>query len=223
MAMTDERIEAKFQALIDEGHGILQQHGWDGRQFHRFIPSGLDYHRWRTEAMNLIERVCGRTSSHYEAIRRIAEGAGTALNSLYLTHCVGVLEAARRDYADGFLAGIRLLVRADLLDDFLTQAEFLVGQGYHVAAVSLAGAVLEDTLRKLCDKYSISCSGKAGIEALNVEFGRQEVYSKLVQKEITAKAHLRNSADHGEFDAVLVADSEDMVRWVRRFVTEYLQ
>jgi hypothetical protein len=117
-------------------------------------------------------------------------------------------------------------VRADLIDDFLDQGGALVQNGYRCAAVSLAGAVLEDTLRKLCDKHAVSYDPrKTSIEALNMELARASVYDKLVQKEITAKAHLRNDVDHGRLDnaAVKTADVEDMLRWVRRFVQEHLR
>jgi hypothetical protein len=172
--------------------------------------------------MNLIQRVCGQNSSHYEAIKRVAEGAASENNSYYYSNCVGILEAAYSDFQDGFLSELRLLVRANLLDDFLSQAEALAEQGFHVAAVSLAGAVLEDTLRKLCDQKSISYGAKTKIDALNAELAKANVYDKLIQKEITAKADLRNTADHGHFGKVRGEDAADMVRWIRRFVTENL-
>jgi hypothetical protein len=172
--------------------------------------------------MNLIHKVCGPSSSHFAAIKRLAESKETSLNSYYFADCVGVLEAAQRDFEDGLLTEVRLLIRADLLDDFLSQAEELLTQGFHIAAASLAGAVLEDTLRKLCDKHSVSCAPKTKIDSLNSDLAKAGVYDKLVQKEITAKADLRNSADHGHFDRVRKEDVEDMLAWIRRFVTERL-
>ena len=218
---TDEKIEAKFDKLISEGRATLQRCGFDGRAFDR-CPDNQEYIRFRTEAMNLIHKVCGLGSSHYSAMKRLAEAAATALNSYYYAECFGVLEAAHRDFQDGLLAEVQLLIRADLLDDFLSQAEELLAQGFHIPAASLAGAVLEDSLRKLCDKYSIAYAAKTKIDALNSDLAKANVYDKLVQKEITAKADLRNNADHGQFAKVREADVSDMVRWVRRFVTERL-
>jgi hypothetical protein len=195
MRPTDEKIKVKFDALLSEGKHILQACGWNGKEFRNF-PSDIDYTRWRTQAINLIERVCGRSSTHYKDIRALADNEDTSRNSFYFTDCFGILEGANADYADGFLAEIRHLVRAELLDDFLAQAEALLKQGYHVAAASLAGAVLEDTLRKLCEKNSITYDpAKSSLNVLNTELARAEVYNKLVQKKITAEADLRNSAD----------------------------
>jgi hypothetical protein len=125
MRPTDDKIKAKFDALLSEGRGILQQSGWDGKEYQRF-PNGVDYSRWRTQAINLIERVCGRSSTHYQDIRALADNPKTNLNSFYFKECFGILEGAYADYADGFLVQIRHLVRAELLGDFLTQPETLM-------------------------------------------------------------------------------------------------
>jgi hypothetical protein len=213
---TDEKIKSKFEALLLEGRQFLRQCGWDGHEFYQNVPNN-DYTRWRTQATNLIERVCGRVSTHYQDIRAVDMGSYT------FADCFGILEGAYKDYADGFLVEIRLLVRAELLDDFMTQAEALLKQGYHVPAASVAGAVLEDTLRKLCDKNAIVYDPtKSNLNILNTELARAEAYDKLVQKRITAVADLRNSADHGQFGNVKLRDVEDMVSWVRRFVEEHL-
>ncbi|HTR35467.1 MAG TPA: hypothetical protein VMH80_06180 [Bryobacteraceae bacterium] len=223
MTPTDQKIEEQFDALLKEGHDILKRSGFDPNenQYYHF-PSNVDYQRFRVRASNLINRVCGSESSHSQAIRAISEDKRSSANSWYMKDYVGILEAAHKDYKAGCLVEIRYLVRADLLSDFLAQAECLLSNGYAQAAASLAGAVLEDTLRKLCDRNGISYTSKAGIEVLNTELARKVVYDKLIQKEITAKADLRNSADHGHFDKVRHQDVQDMLRWVQRFVTERL-
>lgn len=144
-------------------------------------------------------------------------------NPYFFSHSYGILEAAFRDFSDDFLFDLRTLVRADLLDDFLAQAEVLLNDGYHVPAASLAGAVLEDTLRRMCDERRITYPQKTKIDALNSLLAKDSAYNKLTQKEITAKADIRNNADHGKFDQFKEADVLDMVTWVRRFVEENLK
>lgn len=219
--IAEEKIEAKFNKLIEEARITLSGCRFDGRQYYT-LPANGDYVRFRTEIMNLVQKVCGPASSHYATIKRLAESKETANNSYYYADCLGVLEAAHRDFNDGLLSEIRLLVRADLLDDFLSQAEELLAQGFHIAAASLAGAVLEDSLRKLCDKHSVPYGAKTKIDSLNADLAKANVYDKLIQKEITAKADLRNNADHGQFAKVRSEDANDMVRWIRRFVTDRL-
>jgi hypothetical protein len=219
---TQERINEKFKALLQEGQQILTNCGWNGSEYHRF-PNDIDYRRFRTEAMNLVRRVCGEHSDHYQELKRLAEGEQTSGNSYFFKDCFGILQAAQRDFDSGFLFDLRALVAAELLGDFVDQAETLVAEGYYVPAASLVGAVLEDTLRKLCLKNGIPVPDRTKIDRLNADLAKAGVYDKLIQKRITALADIRNNADHGHFDKFTKDDVEDMVKWVRRFAADYLK
>lgn len=218
----NEKIKEKFERLLAEGKKVFGECGWDGKTWHNF-PSPVDYLRFRTESLNLIKRVCGEESEHYQQLRRLAENEKTSGNPFYYHQCYGVLEAAYRDFSDDFLFDIRVMVRADLLGSFIEQAETLLKEGYYVPAASLAGAVLEDTLRKMCDQQNVSYPEKTNINALNTLLAKATVYNKLTQKEITAKADIRNSADHGKFKQFAESDVKDMVKWVQRFVSKHLE
>jgi len=219
-----DKITAKFDKLLNEGKQIIQEGRYD-KNAERWgkHPSPVDYLRWRTEALNLIKRVCGDESEHYKQLLHLAEGDQSKNNSYYFTHCYGILEAAKRDFDDDFLSDIKYLVRADLLDDFLSQSEMLLQENYYIPAASLAGGVLEDTLRKLCDKKGISYSAVTKIDPLNISLAKAGVYDKLVQKEITAKADIRNNADHAHYDKVKPEDVADMLKWLRRFIRDYMK
>ena len=173
--------------------------------------------------MNLVRRSCGETSDHYRELSRIAEEKETSINSAYFGHCFGVLQAAQRDFEAGLLFDVRALIAAEVLGDFIEQSETLLASGYYVPAASLVGAVLEDTLRKLCEKNNIPIPASTKIDSLNADLARAAVYDKLVQKRITAIADIRNNADHGHFDKFTKFDVEDMVKWVRSFSADYLK
>ena len=171
-----ERINEKFQTLLQEGQQILGSCGWNGSDYQHRHPSDIDYRRFRTEAMNLVRRVCGENSDHYQEFKRLAEGRETACNSYYFKDCLGVLQAAQKDYEGGYLFDLRTLVAAELLGDFIDQADVLVAEGYQVPAASLAGAVLEDTLRKLSVSKEIPIPEKTNIDKLNADLAKAEVY-----------------------------------------------
>lgn len=215
-------IQQQFGELITEGQRILDAAGWNGNQYQRY-PAENDYFRFRTEALNLVRRSCGENSDHYRELRRLADTKETSTNSFYFIHCFGVIEAAKRDFEAGVLFDMRALISAELLGDFIEQSEKLLLAGYYIPAASLAGAVLEDTLRKLCEKHQISFPDSTKIDHLNIDLARAAVYDKLVQKRITALADIRNNADHGHFDKFTKADVEDMVKWIRNFSADSLQ
>lgn len=216
-----EKIEQKFQKLLSEGKEIFSQGGWNGKEWNS-SPSSVDYLRFRTESLNLISRVCGENSAHYKELKNIAEDKQMNSNSYFFHMCYGILEAAHNDFTEGFLFDLRALINAELLGDFIEQAETLLKEGYYVPAASLAGATLEDSLRKLCEKNKIVVPEKTSLDKLNIELARASVYSKLIQKEITAKADIRNNADHGNYDKFSKEDVKSMIDWIRRFESEYL-
>ena len=217
-----EKIKSKFNKLLAEGKVIFSKNGWHDNKWARF-PSEVDYLRFRTESLNLIYRVCGEKSSHYMELANIIKSEKMCSNPFYFHMCYGILEAAFNDFSENFLFDLRSLICAELLGDFLDQAERLSEDGYFIPAACLAGAVLEDSLRKLCEKNNIPISEKTKIDILNVELAKQNVYSKLTQKEITAKADIRNNADHGHFNKFTNDDVNNMIKWIRRFESEFLE
>jgi hypothetical protein len=216
-----ERILEQFNRLLSEGQQILSQSGWDGKKYQRH-PSDIDYQRFRTEALNIVKRACGEDSDHYSELKRVCENEKTCYNSYYFKECYGVLQASKNDFEGGWLFDLKALVAAELLGDFIDQAEMLFQQGYIHPAASLTGAVLEDTLRKLCVTKKIEIPEKTKIDRLNADLARAAVYDKLVQKRITALADIRNNSDHGHFDKYTAEDVEDMIKWVKRFSADYL-
>lgn len=218
-----ERVKEKVEGLLAEGKEVLDRAGWDGNRFMDDLPSDNDYVRFRTESLNIIRRACGEESDHYREMTRLAQHEYSQFSSHYFPQCYAVLEAAYRDFSGGFLFDLRALVQADILGDFLEQAETLLDGGYHVPAASLAGAVLEDTLRKMCDRRGVTYPERTNIDSLNAELARDGAYNRLIQKEITAKADIRNNADHAKFDQFGKEDVAEMVKWVRRFASEHLK
>ena len=57
---------------------------------------------------------------------------------------------------------------------------------------------------------------------MNENLAKAGVYNKLVQKQVTAMADIRNNADHGKFEEFDLEDVKDMIKWVKRFECDYL-
>jgi hypothetical protein len=216
-----DSILKEFEGLISESRAILQACGFSKSGEWNTWPNPTDYLRIRTRALNLARRACGENSDHCQSLVRLANAKET--ETLKLAECLGILEAAETDFSRGLLLDLKALVQAEALGDFLEQAEVLLASGYHVPAASLAGAVLEDGLRKLCDARSVAYPPKTTIDPLNSSLAKAGAYDKLVQKRITALADIRNSADHGRPDKFKPEDVDDMLKWTRRFLADYLR
>ncbi len=137
------------------------------------------------------------------------------------------MQALHNDYEADALLTYRELVHSDLFSDFLEMAEYFLSEGYKEAAAVITGGVLEEHLRKLCDKHQIPTvrvdkkgeQRRLTIEPLNVELAKKGVYGKNDQKQITAWADLRNEAAHGHHTSYDAKKVENMLAGVRHFIS----
>ena len=179
--------------------------------------------------MKLIRRLYGEKSQHFESY-----SSALSTNNFYYLHSewnahfsqvVGVARAIKHDLDNGLLVQFKALVQADVFADFLEMGEYLLQEGYKDAAAVIIGSVLEDGLRKLAEANGIPLMQTSGkpmtIDPLNVELAKQDVYSKLVQKQITSWAHIRNKAAHGEFGEYNKEQVQMMLLFVQGFAAEH--
>jgi hypothetical protein len=136
----------------------------------------------------------------------------------------GVLKALRADYEAGRLQTFQELVHSDLFADFLEMADYLLTETYKDPAAVLASGVLEEHLRKLCDKHSIprSSNGKPHmIDRMNTDLAKQTVFGKIDQQQVTAWAAIRNKAAHGEYAAYDDKQVGFMIQGIKAFVSRF--
>jgi len=132
---------------------------------------------------------------------------------------VGLLSAVRADLQAGYFKTVAELLHADLFGDFLEMGKELLDKGFKDPAAVVAGSVLEEHLRKLCEKAGVDVAKPDGswrnADALNADLAKAGVYGTLEQKAVTAWLALRNHAAHGrygEYDHPLVAQLLDGIR-----------
>ena len=139
----------------------------------------------------------------------------------------GVLQALRNDYDDGSMQSLQELIHADLFSDFLDMAEHLLEQGYKDAAAVMAGSVLEEHLRKLCTKNGIDTTFKTAqqdtkpkkLDTMNADLAKNKVYNQNDQKLVVARAAIRNSAAHGQYNDYSPEKVDLMIRGLRSFLS----
>lgn len=137
-------------------------------------------------------------------------------------------------YDQGILRSPRLAIaheiEGDILDIAQGQVEAAEGntdathkQLQLATAAFLAGAALEDALRRLCDTYSVNYDPqRTSISTLQATLYQAKVISRSDYKHITAWGETRNSADHGLFNEITHTDVLTMVMGVRTFIDKHL-
>jgi HEPN domain len=213
----DNKVIEILDGLINEGEAIRESGHTRTTMVKEYHFNIEDSTRWHTKLTSLVSRVFKNDSEYYQNLKSFDEDAFLHTN---FQRALGILKAAKDDYENGYLFNTRTLIEAEIFDDLLEQSEHLLNQGYFQAAAVIAGSVLEDALRKLCDKNSIPLPPKATINPMNSELAKANVYNLLKQKQITALADLRNKAAHNQ-GGFTKEDVEDMIRNVRRFMEDY--
>lgn len=141
-------------------------------------------------------------------------------------------------FEQGGLASPRLAIaheiEGDLLDIAQAQAQAAKTteasdkkQVQLAIAAFLAGASLEDALRRLCDAQGIEYeAGKTSISSLQAALYQPakgiEVISTSDIKQITAWGDTRNKADHGRFGEITQTEVVTMLMGIRAFLDKHL-
>ena len=160
------------------------------------------FHAFRSASLSFLSMTFGKDHTHYDEFNSQAKRSEP--------YCAqvgrGILSAAREELAGGWLTTTKGLVSAEIFSDFLEMAQHLLDEGYQDPAAVMAGSVLEEHLRQLCQKHDIPTeTTKQGrphpkkAEALNADLAKKQVYNKLDQKNVTAWLDLRNKAAHGKY------------------------
>jgi hypothetical protein len=171
MARLDELIESA-EKVGDTRHKTPVEPGVD-------IPA---FTEWATSSLHALRLTFGERSDHYGSFKRRFDSFVYEFD--IFRYCLGIVKAARSDLAAGLLNGIQELAAAEVFDEMIDAAEYLHGQKHHLSAGAIAGAVLEDSLRKLCAKHNVQWSPPSAISKLNTGLYKANAYGKPVHGQV---------------------------------------
>jgi hypothetical protein len=143
---------------------------------------------------------------------------------------MGILGALERDLSKGLLATFEELVHASVYSDLLEQATGLQRDGYSRAATVVAGAALEEHIKKLAVKHSIDLvtpnKDHKRASILNSELKKAGLYSEAQRAVVEGWQKVRNDAAHGNpgfegADKGHVQSVSPMITSIRGFIVQY--
>lgn len=177
------------------------------------------FQKWAIAALNLLQRSFGEDSVHYRQFEKshaeaVSKGAQCILEGS-LKQCIGIIQAAKDDFENGYLFKVRSLIQAEVFENTLEQARYLLQANYKDAACILAGATLELALKELCANNSLP---EGTINPMNDALSRAGVYNLAMKQQITAWAALRNCAAHGQYDQYDKNQVTNLIQGVTQFI-----
>ena len=193
----DQLIQKADEVIQTEERRAIGTHV----SMHTYVNEGL-FHVFRSASLSFLAMTFGKEHIHYVEFNSKADQSKP--------HCAeigrGILSVAREELAGGWLTTTKGLISAEIFSDFLEMAQHLLDEGYKDPAAVMAGSVLEEHLRQLCQKHSIPTettkqnrSYPKKADALNADLAKKKVYNQLDQKNVTAWLDLRNKAAHGKY------------------------
>lgn len=229
MPKLDTRIAAEVDDLVQVGQRLHRNASTSS--------SGLggdelaELAMWVTRLGQLVVELYGEKSQHFAAYHRALATINFynlhSNNYEHFTQVLGIAKAVQHDIRNGLLVKLQSLAQAEVLADFLERGEHLLDDGYKDAAAVIIGTVLENVLRKLCERATLPLVGEGGkpltMESLNAQLAKAEVYSRLVQKQITSWAQVFGQAARGEFDGYTLEHVKMMLLFVQGFTSEHLE
>lgn len=217
----DRRAAERLAAMLEKAGSLLQTFKPPPDNFIGFegwVNSEL-FAEWRTQSLVLLRQCLG---SGHGYTRSFEEGTEKPSVPSSVKKGIGVLRAAAEDLANGFLFDARSLIEAEVFSDFLEMAQHLLDSGYKDPAASLAGAVLEDGLRRVASAASVTFKKSDGIDSLNTSLAKAGIYNKLTQSKVDTWRLIRNAADHGNFGEYTADDVRDMVSGTQDLLGRHL-
>jgi hypothetical protein len=217
----NKKLSKRFVELGEQSERVISTHKTShSEMFGRSDNVDADvFLEWRVKVKNLIIKAGGDNSEHYKEFVKAEDDSSWSGSLTKFKALKAVFTATQEDFEGGYLSSYKTIVQAEVFDSELDQACELLKNGYYVAAAVIAGTVLETALRELCDRENIEYSK---LDKMNSDLTKSGIYNKIVQKQITAFAGIRNGAAHGSNNEFTVADVEHMLSGIEQFLAVHL-
>jgi hypothetical protein len=204
---------------------------WGATSMHSEVSDPQRFSKCETSCLTLFDTF---TKQGTKLKERVDEFSHASDSKIGVQFRLGILEAFREDFEQGFLDDLLLRVEAEVAADYMGQAEGLLKEGQpgkfdHVPAAVLAGAVLEKALRTLCNEQQppvsiVNAKGEPKtLSPLIDELKKAGAFNELKAKQLRSWADIRNAAAHGDFSAFGKADVEQMISGINNFLADYLK
>ena len=215
-----EKYLKHFNELIVQGEEL----GFDQVSDYQSFSFAYDkFNIWRTECIILLQNILPTNSIILNEIKKMDGANDYQANKLF-----GFLVGCKKEFENGFLDDLSLKIENEISVNYLEQAEAIIRDkdcsASHIPAAVLAGAVLEKTLRTLCEKQTPPIKIKKSngdyktATPLAEDLCKNGVVTAVQKKKLDLWIKIRNDAAHGHIENISVADVKDMINGITDFL-----
>ena len=186
---------------------------------------------WRSQTLTLLRQVMPSSAPYTKQLEKFLEDGN---KKVLFDRLYGIFKGACQDFKAGMFDNLKLEIESNVSCDFLGQANALlndkeqVDYSYLPAAV-LIGAVLEKTLRSLCENANpkietVNENGRAKkMSAMIVDLKKAGVINEIRSRQLETWNAIRNSAAHGKIEEFTKEQVAAMLRGVQDFMAQQMK
>lgn len=220
--MTGDRAEGfarRFNELAQAGEQLFEKIRYS-------IPVDLQHRpecvSWIFSAANLLEIATPPESRYYREAQRLIPAADGIIYPDLVANILGVLKSAAAESSSGLLTRLEDHFVGLTFEQFLQHAAAYNERGKKMEAAVLASAVLEDTVKRLCQKHGIATDDKS-LEPLINGLKVNGIVGRVKAERLKSYASLRNQAFHAQWDNFDDRDLRQMIEGLEELLDAAFQ
>lgn len=186
---------------------------------------------WRSQSLTLLRQVMPNSVPYTKQLEVFLEDGN---KKVLFDRLHGVFKGACQDFKAGMFDNLKLEIESSVSCDFLGQANALLNDGEQVdysylPAAVLIGAVLEKTLRSLCENANpkietVNENGRAKkMSAMIEDLKKAGVVNEIRKRQLETWNAIRNSAAHGKLDEFTKEQVSTMLQGVQDFMAQQMK
>ena len=232
----EPEIVKRFEYLIQQGKNIERSFFQDG-YMEVYRDSSLLRLTWINQVQTLLENATDNKSRHIESLKKILTPTSNDgyirvlyehnVDSGVIRTVNAILLEAEDSYKNGDAFKLRQRLQVDMFSDLLDQAEQYLQSNeekHRGIAAIIAGCVLEDSMRKLCERHGVELKRNPTMPRMLPSLAKVLDISNPSQKAIDAYIALRDSAAHGKWKECSDSQVRSMIEFVsNEFLAKYFE
>ena len=186
---------------------------------------------WRSQTLTLLRQVMPSSAPHTKQLETFLEDGN---KKVLFDRLHGIFKGAYQDFKAGMFDDLKLEIEANVSCDFLGQANALLSDGEQVdysylPAAVLIGAVLEKTLRSLCENANpkietVNENGRAKkMSAMIEDLKKAGIINEIRKRQLETWNAIRNSAAHGKIEEFTKEQVAAMLQGVQDFMAQQMK
>lgn len=216
--MAKEQLLSQINYFIELGNKTIRTEYGD---YPKWVDSQL-FAKLKSGSLSFIQNVFGSKHPYFTNFE-------LSVSRTYLSdtkHALGILESIKVEIENDWHLSLKGLVAEEIFSDQIDLAKYFLDEGYKNPSAVMAGCVLEEHLRQLCESNNIDINSEKNeklspkkANLLNAELAKEGVYGKLDSKNVLSWLDIRNSSAHGKFEEFNAEQVKNMISGITEFLS----